>query len=981
MKTSRFFVVWLIPIMFMIMGCHREFSSGEEPARWVDPFIGTAGHGHTYPGATLPFGMVQLSPQTRLEGWDGCSGYHYSDSILYGFAHTALSGTGCSDYGDILLMPVVGKPVFSNSEYSSPFLKEKESACPGYYKVFLEKPGVWAELTATPRVGYHRYTFPPTPQAQIIIDLQHRDKVVDSWIEFVGDRQIRGLRRSSNWAQDMIWYFYMEFSRPFVRKGIAINDSLHEGILKAEGTNIKAYVGFDTQDTSVIEVKVALSPVDAEGAYNNLKNELPAWGFEETKNQAYEIWNKELAKIKMKGGTKNQLTIFYTALYHAMLQPNIFMDVDRRYRGIDRKVDTADDFDNYTVFSLWDTYRAWHPLMTIIDSGRTVNYIRTMLNHFDKSGALPVWELAGNETWCMIGNHSIPVIADAWVKGIRGFDPDRALEAMIRSVNSDRFGMDIYRRMGCLLGDKEHESVSKTLEYAYDDWCIAQIAKDLGNDTVYSEFIKRAQFYKNLYDPSTGFIRPKINGGWLTPFDATKVDWNYTEANAWQYNFHIPQDVNGHIALMGSDVAYLTKLDELFNTSQKVSGRDMKDISGLIGQYAHGNEPSHHVAYLFSYAGQPWKTQEKVRQIMDDFYTNAPDGLIGNEDCGQMSAWLILSAMGFYPVTPGSDIYVLGTPWFKEMEVQFENGKTFTITTDHPSPKSFYVQKVLLNGQSYDKSFIRHQDIKSGSHLHFKMGKHPNETWGNPPESRPKSIIQDHLLLPMPYINSPDKRIRRSIQISMGAPIAGSEIYYTLDGTMPDKTSLVYSQPIQLTESAQVIAIALHPEMGFSYPAMAEFVKIDTNLKIRLLSNYHPNYSAGGPDALIDGLRGPDNWRLGGWQGYQGTDFEAIVDMGSKKTIHHCALGCLQDAGSWIWMPSKVEFFLSDDGKNFQKIGEVAPNIATDDYRKQVKDLGITINRSGRYIKVRAINLGTIPSWHPGAGDKTFIFVDEIVVK
>ncbi|HRC68012.1 MAG TPA: glycoside hydrolase family 92 protein, partial [Bacteroidales bacterium] len=329
----------------------------------------------------------------------------------------------------------------------------------------------------------------------------------------------------------------------------------------------------------------------------------------------------------MKGGTKNQLTIFYTALYHAMLQPNIFMDVDRRYRGIDRKVDTADDFDNYTVFSLWDTYRAWHPLMTIIDSGRTVNYIRTMLNHFDKSGALPVWELAGNETWCMIGNHSIPVIADAWVKGIRGFDPDRALEAMIRSVNSDRFGMDIYRRMGCLLGDKEHESVSKTLEYAYDDWCIAQIAKDLGNDTVYSEFIKRAQFYKNLYDPSTGFIRPKINGGWLTPFDATKVDWNYTEANAWQYNFHIPQDVNGHIALMGSDVAYLTKLDELFNTSQKVSGRDMKDISGLIGQYAHGNEPSHHVAYLFSYAGQPWKTQEKVRQIMDDFYTNAPDGL------------------------------------------------------------------------------------------------------------------------------------------------------------------------------------------------------------------------------------------------------------------------------------------------------------------------------------------------------------------
>ena len=323
----------------------------------------------------------------------------------------------------------------------------------------------------------------------------------------------------------------------------------------------------------------------------------------------------------------------------------------------------------------------------------------------------------------------------------------------------------------------------------------------------------------------------------------------------------------------------------------------------------------------------------------------------------------------------------MGTPWFKEVEVQLENGKTFTITADHPSAKSFYVQQVRLNGQDYNKSFIRHQDIKSGSHLHFELGKHPNKTWGNPPENRPKSTIQDHLLLPMPYIDSPDKRIRRSIQISMGAPIKGSEIYYTLDGTIPDNSSLVYNQPIRLAESAQVIALAFYPKMGFSYPAMAEFVKIDTNLKIQLLSNYHPNYSAGGPDALIDGLRGPDNWRLGGWQGYQGTDFEAIVDIGSIKHIHHCAVGCLQDVGSWIWMPSKVEFFLSDDGQHFQKIGEVVSNIAVNDYSKQIKDFGINLNRYGRYIKVRAVNLGIVPAWHPGVGDKTFIFLDEIVVE
>lgn len=979
MKGVFKLLLWLVAIS-LLSSCGRKHETGPDPARWVDPFIGTDGHGHTFPGATLPFGMVQVNPQTRLTGWDGCSGYHYSDSIIYGFAHTALNGTGASDYGDILVMPVVGKPVFNNREYCSPFSKTTEFAEPGYYRVKLEKPGVLAEVTATPRVGYHRYTFPSTPEALFIIDLQHRDRVLDSWIEIVNDHEIRGMRRSSNWARDMVWYFHMEFSRPFASHGIAVNDSLQQGLEKADGTNIKAFVGFDTQNDAVIEVKVSLSAVDPEGALKNLKTELPGWGFDETRKKAREEWNKALGKFYVKGGTEKQMRAFYTALYHAFLQPNIYMDVDRRYRGMDLKIDTAGDFTNYTVFSLWDTYRAWHPLMTLIDSTRTVDFIRTMLNQYKKSGNLPVWELAANETWCMIGNHAIPVIVDAWLKGIHGFDPRLALQASMASVNADRVGYPVYRKYGFLPGNKEHESVSKTLEYAFDDWCIAQLAKSLNDDEIYRKYIQASQFYKNLYDPSTGFIRPRISGAWLQPFNPTTVDWNYTEANAWQYNFYIPHDVNTHIRLMGGDSAYAARLDELFNTSSEVTGRDMKDISGLIGQYAHGNEPSHHVAYLYNFVGQPWKTQEKVRYIMDHFYTDQPDGLIGNEDCGQMSAWLILSAMGFYPVNPASGIYVVGTPWFDKMQVKLENGKILTITATHPSEKNLYVQSLELNGKPHNVSYVTHKQLVSGGHLHFVLGNKPSQ-WATAPTDRPIALVEDNPLVASPYFITSDTRLKKPVTVQMATITPDAEIFYTLDGSQPDRNALKYTQPLVIDRTTKLTAVAWHPQWGYSYPVDMEFIKIDTNRSIQVLSKVHPNYTAGGPEALIDGLRGPENWRLGGWQGYQGTDFEAITDLGKSQKISYIAAGFVQDIGAWIWAPKKVVFEASDDARQWKQVLAVNSPLAIDDYHAQKLDLGGKVSTNARYIKVKAINLGKIPQWHLGAGGDAYIFIDEIMIQ
>lgn len=956
-------------------------------AKWVNPFIGTDFHGHTYPGATVPFGMVQLSPDTRLTGWDGCSGYHYCDSLIYGFTHTHLSGTGCLDLGDILIMPTVGNPEIDNKLYSSTFKKSSEKSKPGYYSVYLDKPKVLAELTATARAGFHRYTYRKTNEANIILDLKHRDEVLDSWIQIVGNNEVRGYRQSKEWADDQRVYFVIRFSTPFelskvqTADGSPITANVDGGIM--EGKNLKAWFKFGKIKGNKLLVKVGISAVSAAGAVKNLEAEIPDWDFDKAAKNAYDLWNKELGKIVVEGGTPDQMTTFYTTLYHTMVVPNIFSDVDGRYLGMDKKIHTAEGFTPYTVFSLWDTYRAWHPLMTIIDTKRTNDYVNTFLSHYKYGGLLPVWELDANETFCMIGYHSVPVIVDAWMKGIHGFDAKYALEAMKHSSNLDHLGLAAYRKYGYIPGDKEPESISKTLEYSYDDWCIAQMAKSLGKWDDYKDYINRAQFYKNIFDPSTGFMRPRYNGGWKTPFKPTEVDNNFTEANSWQYSFLVPQDVSGLIKLHGGIKNFETKMDELFSTSENLSGRVQSDITGLIGQYAHGNEPSHHMAYLYNFAGSPWKTQQIVRKIMNEMYTSKPDGLCGNEDCGQMSAWYVLSAMGIYSVCPGNTQYAIGSPLFGKAQIKLENGKIFTITSENNSKENIYIKEAYLNGKPLTHSWVDYFEIQNGGELKFVMSNTPNKEWASRTGDIPVNSIDNSNFTIVPYFTNAPKTFVDSLNIGISTLDKEQKVFYSVQpvNSQSDKIEWKEGNNITIKESSIVSAYSEDKKGNKSYVIEGKFIRYKADKTISIKSNCSKQYTAGGPDGLIDGVRGETNFRLGGWQGYQGQDFEATVDLGKVKPIHRIAAGFLQDAGPWIWLPKYVEFWTSEDGQNFTLAATVKHDVPENQMEVVIKDLEAKVDINARYVKVFAKNLGTIPSWHPGAGSPAYIFIDEIMIE
>lgn len=948
----------------------------------VNPFIGTDGHGHTFPGATMPFGMVQLSPDTRLDGWDGCSGYHYTDSIIYGFSHTHLSGTGVSDYGDILLMPSVEVPFLGNYHYKSGFSKKNEKAEAGYYSVLLDKGNIQVELTATQRVGIHKYQFPDQDRVHVVLDLAHRDPVLASSIEIVSDTEIRGMRRSNAWATDQLVYFHIEFSKPILESGTSSSGNWTDATKLQEGKDLKAYYSFDGIGTEALIVKTGISATGFEGALKNLKAEAPGWDFEFYKKNCQDEWNKQLGKIRVEGGTEAERTTFYTALYHCMIAPNLFSDVDQAYRGMDKKNHVAEKHDQYTIFSLWDTYRGLHPLMTIIETKRTRDFIHTFLSHYETGGLLPVWELAANETYCMIGYHSVSVIYDAWKKGIRDFDAKKALKAMVNSARKNHFGLEFYQKLSVIPGDMEHESVSKTLEYAYDDWCIAMMAKDLGNEPIYTEFIQRAQYYKNIFDPQSAFMRPRINGGWKTPFDPTEVDFHFTEANSWQYSFYVPHDVDGLAKLHKGEENLIKKIDELFQTQEGLSGREQVDITGLIGQYAHGNEPSHHMAYLYNYLGQPWKTQQRVRQILDEQYSDKPDGLSGNEDCGQMSAWYVLSALGFYPVCPGSTQYSLGTPLFPKASIHLENGKTFTIEASGASKTTPYIQSVTLNGNPYKKSYLDHADLSQGGTLKFEMAAQANEQWGTEKKDRPQSSISAGNITILPYLEPSERVFKDQLEIKIQKLQSGSEIFYRLNA--PGKKSgkwKTYSGPLKIKKSSDIQAKCISKDGKMSPIVEGSYQKFNSNYKIEVMSKPHPQYTGGGFEGLIDGIRGTENWRLGGWQGYWGQDFEAIIDLGKIKTIKEVSAGFAQDLRSWIVMPTEVEYFISNDGYNFTSIGKVSHQIKTDDYDLQRAELKLSSKAKGRFLKIKAKNFGKLPEWHLGAGGDAYIFVDEVEVR
>ncbi len=951
---------------------------------YVCPMVGTDFTGHTFPGAAAPFGMVQLSPDTRMDTWEGCSGYHYSDDTIIGFSHTHLSGTGVLDYGDVLLMPVTRYEADSLDRrlYQSAFSHKKEEAAAGYYSVHLDRWNVLAELTAGPRSGMHRYTFQEhadggTPS--IIIDLKHRDVLLSSGIRHESDRVISGFRRSKSWSEDQMVHFYMEFSepiaeyRPFGEKG--------------------ALIAF-APGVEQVTVKTGISSVSSENARENLLNDVPegSFDFDSRRADTEELWEEYLSKVDIRGEGgpgRDRLRTFYTAMYHTAIAPNLFSDVNGEYRGMDRQVHKAEGFDRYTVFSLWDTFRTLHPLLTLIEPERTEDFLRSFLTIYSEGGKLPVWELSGWETNCMIGYNSMPVIAEALSHGLGAEYAAELLDAMVESSCKDEFGIRHYRQRYVVPAEEEHESVSKTLEYAFDDWCIAQVADMLYGQTgeqryadIRDRYLKYSASYINVWDPETGLMRPMMSGRWLTPFEPTEVNNHYTEANSWQYSFFVPHDVNGHIDLMGGDGAFCAKLDSLFSAPARTTGRTQVDITGLIGQYAHGNEPSHQTAYLYAFAGQPWKTYSTVRRILNELYTSEPDGLCGNDDCGQMSAWYVMSAIGLYPVTPGSGIYVLSAPVSERTVISLGDDKQLTIRAiceggNISSCK--YISSVRLNGQPWTRSYIRWSDIREGGEIELTLVPEPDPDFGTAPEDRPVSRLDKSGFVRNPWFEAPSDIFEGSMEVAVNSGSPDCRTFIKVGNGRYRE----YTGPVTLDRTTRLSICSEAPDGSHSPEVSSVFHRMKDDMDITTFCEYNPQYNARGPRGLIDGLRGSVNWKTGGWQGYQDTDFTAVVDMRGVRKARTFGSGYCQDARSWIWMPRYVEYSVSTDGEHFTPVGRVDNTVGEQDYTIQTRDFVLELPApvEARYVKVFAKNFGTIPSWHLGAGGEGFIFIDEIWVE
>ena len=714
--------------------------SAQNLTRWVNPFIGTGAvqsslSGNNYPGATVPFGMVQLSPDTReAPDWAQASGYDYNDSIIYGFSHTRLSGTGASDFIDILLFPTI------SDKRKSTFTHQHEQARPGYYQVLLKDERIQAELTASVHVGVHRYTCSDGDQLKLWLDLDHsankgswNRRIIQSQLRMVSPTVVEGYRIITGWAKLRKIYFHLEFSQPILSNQLYDGNRMYENTPVINGTELRGLFCFDKKWNKELICKVALSPVSIENARLNMATEVPGWDFEYIARAAETSWEKELKKIIIQG-TDLQKKIFYTALYHTMVQPNTMSDVNGEYMASDYVTrSVAKGEVHYSTFSLWDTFRAAHPLYTLIHTHRIPDFVKSMMRQYDYYGYLPVWQLWGQDNYCMIGNHSIPVIVDAVLKGVAGVDEEKAYEAVFNSsiVSHPNSPFEVWEKYGYMPENIQTQSVSITLEQAFDDWCVAQLAKRLGKEKDYNHFMKRSAFYRNLFNSKTGFFQPKNDKGeWIEPFDPYKYGANggypFTEGNAWQYFWYVPQNIPDLISLTGGNKAFVAKLDTFFTVSYQ-SGALNDNASGFVGQYAHGNEPSHHVAYLYACAGEPWKTQKYVAYIMNELYNNSSSGYAGNDDCGEMSAWYVFGALGFYPVNPVSGEYVIGTPMLEEAVIQLPGRKTFTVKAPRKEDNEVYICSMKLNGEKYTKNYITHQDIMKGGILEFVMTASPGK--------------------------------------------------------------------------------------------------------------------------------------------------------------------------------------------------------------------------------------------------------------
>ena len=789
----------LLLLALAALGCSPRSA---DPVDYVNPFIGTGFHGHTYPGATTPFGMVQLSPDTRAGNWDACAGYHYSDTTIDGFSHTHLSGTGCADLADILFHPTTREIVIHDGEcVLQPyfFSHDDERASCGYYAVTLPDVNIGVELTAAPRTGVHRYTFTGKGPRQVIVDLLHtitEEKIDLCELRRTAPGELAGMRRTQGWVPDQYVFFAARFSEPFADVQL-LGDK-------------QAVLTF-APDVRTLTIAVGLSSVSVENARMNSLAEVPELDFDAVHARAVGQWRKALGDIVVEGGSRDEMTNFYTSQYHTKLTPNLMSDVNGEYRRHDQTVARMPEGESYySTFSLWDTFRAWNPLQTLVDTALVNDMIRSMLDMYDSTGELPIWPLASGETGTMIGYHAVSVIADAYLKGIRGYDADKALEAMIRSSNINKKGSDYYTAQGYIPSNIKRESVSCTLEYAYDDWAIARMAQAMGRDDIFGEYARRAFNYVNVFDGSTCFFRGRqSDGNWSAPFEEFATGRDYTEATPWHYRFFVPHDVNGLIQLFGSREAFIREMDRLFTLESDEMQLDVSDVTGLMGQYAHGNEPSHHMAYLYNYVGQPWKTQELTRRLLHEMYAPTPEGIIGNEDCGQMSAWYVFSSLGFYPVCPGSTEFALTAPQFPKAVVRLANGRTLTVTADNPR-RSVYIASVTLDGKPIDRNYITYDELMQGGELHFALRPRPDYERGTDDAAAPHSLTRGEVVS-IPYTTQNVSLFTEPIAVALATTTSGAEIRYTLDGSEPTEASALYAAPVPVDRSLTLKAKGFKP--------------------------------------------------------------------------------------------------------------------------------------------------------------------------
>ncbi len=998
-------VLWVLLVLF---SCQKKTLINLTD--YVDPMIGTSAHGHTFPGAATPFGMVQLSPSNDFKAWDWCSGYHYSDSIIKGFAHNHISGAGLSGLGDILLMPTMGKKTTKSgsdalvdASYRSRFSHKTEHARAGYYTVRLDDYNIDVALTATPRTGFHKYTFNNAGIADVVIDPTHAimERAAETGIQVVSNTEIRGFKRvDAGSGKNRYTYFSAKFSKPFEKATVTNND---EEVTTVSLTALKAksYVSFNVEKGEQIEVSVTLSSIDYAGVEKNFIAEAKGKSFGDVLKESTKAWNRVLNKIVISETSSDaKKRTFYTAMYHAYISPNIISDVDGRYAVEGKQYQS--EIAQYSNYSTWDTYRALHPLLTIIEQEETSKMVNSLISRDTQAGVgQPVWELIGFDNACMIGYTTSSVIGDAVLKDIKGINYEAAFNSMHKSAFNltkhsavyDVSGLEDYINYGYVTAETG-SSVSKTTEYNYHDYVIAKVAEKLGKTKEVEEFHKRSLGYRALFNTDDGYLYPVYSTGTMRKLDLTTWDNlipNYVSGNIWAYSAYTPHDMNGAIQLHGGKEKYDAWLDKVFSDTLSIGGAQHVDISGFIGKYGHGDEPGHQMPYLYNYVGQPWKGQKYINEVVATMYSDKPDGLINNEDLGQMSAWYIFSTLGFYPVAPASLNYQLGAPYHENAAINLENGNTFTVKAINLSEDDFYVQSVKLNGEAYNKTYVHYQDIMAGGVLEFTMGASPNKEWGSLDEStsigkvskeKPEIFVK---ATASPYdINHSFFFSDRHIA-TLKSNDSEADIYYTIDGSTPTSTSNKYEFPLEIKENCILKAVAIKKGLNVSkvyekplFRSIFPSLK-DGYPKYKMNNWSEPNYGKLDGTMLFDEITGSKSYGDAKWTGLK-TGFDVEIDLGQKEIIEHVSVGVLTDIGSWIFPAKSIQVYGGTSKETIKIIGEISVP-KTDSYPKEVNRHLIPLKKGAyKYLKIKIYPFGIAPEWHGAVGKKVWLFVDEIMV-